>query len=260
MRRKVIIWLPIIIASFALLFQMLSSWIQFKDFENKTDTQKIERIMENIRLRIENKFPEIKIKPQFKVKIKDFDFTINTAISESDPGTMNSAIWSYKPGKYCLSSSVEGIAILEILESQLDEILKNKNQDMIIAVEAIGSADALLWHKKTYYDGLLGDLYGVKYYRLNDPITPLYETFITGETLMTNEKLALLRAYDVIKYLKLKYSIEDKNIMIFTREFDKVGPEYRRLDLQITIRNAFTKDYENLDWGAKYFVDKNIKH
>jgi hypothetical protein len=125
----------------------------------------------------------------------------------------------------------------------MDEVLKkNRNKDenkVKIIVEAIGSADALPYRKYVYYDGLLGDvLRDIRYYRYNEPNTPLSKTFIKGETLITNSEIALLRAWDAVKYLDNKYKIKSKYIKIQTREFEQTGPEYRRLDLEITLKKT----------------------
>jgi hypothetical protein len=201
------------------------------------------------------------VNPVFAVKIEDFDLRIHTSIEEGSDNAVFASIWSYSPGKYILSETLEGQAVLETIKEQLNDVLDvtkkqldkmNKEDNIVFEVEAIGSADAIPYRRKVYYDGLLGDtLYNVRYYRFNEPDNPLYITFIKNETLMSNEYLALLRAYDAVKSLCHGYYID--NVKIFTREFDKTGPEYRRLDLQITLRNAFLEDYNELSFGSRLF-------
>jgi uncharacterized cupin superfamily protein len=256
---KVILVLAAIVAIILFFFQIHSWYMQYTIYTKKIDeikrTSEMHINYENFRNKLSLSSD---INPQFKAEIKDFDFRITATVSDSQNGTINSGIWKYKPGQYCLSATYEGTAILEVIEGQLDDILeRNINNNMVIEIEAIGSADALPYRKKVYYDGILGDcLSNLRYYRFDKPNTPLYITFMKGETLMTNENLALLRAYDAVKYLKERYFIEDEDIRIFTREFAQIGAEYRRLDLQITLRNAFFKEYNELGYGARFFLNK----
>jgi hypothetical protein len=217
---------------------------------------------ENRTAQMENNFEIIKkeqslnseFNPDFKIGVNNFDLIINTSIGGESDDVLSAGIWKYNPGKYALTATVEGMAVLEAIEWQLNDVLdKNKRNNIIIEVEAIGSSDALPDMGQVYYDGLLGDSISVTYYRFNDPEIALNETFIKGKTLMTNEYLALLRALDAVKYLCGKYDIDPKNTKIIAREFDREGPEYRRLDLQITLRDAFLKDYEEMNRNGRRF-------
>jgi hypothetical protein len=217
---------------------------------------------ENRTAQMENNFEIIKkeqalndeFKPEFKIGINNFDLIINTSIGGESDDVLSAGIWKYNPGKYALTATVEGMAVLEAIELQLNDVLdKNKKNNTIIEVEAIGSSDALPEMGQVYYDGLLGDSISVTYYRFNDPEVALNKTFTKGNTLMTNEYLALLRALDAVKYLCGKYDIDPKNTKIIAREFDREGPQYRRLDLQITLRDAFLKDYEEMNRNGKFF-------
>jgi hypothetical protein len=211
---------------------------------------------ENRTAQMENNFEMIKkeqllnsdFNPDFEIGVNNFDLIINTSIRGESDDVLSAGIWKYNPGKYALTATVEGMAVLEAIEWQLDDVLdKNKKNNSIIEVEVIGSPDALPDTGKIYYDGLLGNTVYVTYSRFDKPNIPLNETFIKGKTVMTNEYLALLRAVDAVKYLCGKYRIDLKNTKIIAREFDKEGSEYRRLDLQITLRYAFLKDYEEMN-------------
>jgi hypothetical protein len=196
--------------------------------------------------------------PQFDVDIKKFDFTINVSMDEYNNGNINSSIIKYSPGQYCLSQSQEGMAVLKVIENSIDGFLQY-DSNTIIKIVATGSADGLPVKKNITYDGKLGDLYGVEYYRENNPYQPQYADFIYGKTRMTNEYFALLRAYDVILYLIRKYSIDKKNIKLYVKEFSNIGDYYRRCDLSITLENVFMNDYNKLGWLPKFLVDRKIK-
>jgi hypothetical protein len=240
------------------------------DLENRRAQYEQKINPENRRAQIENNFEMIKkedslndeFKADFKIGIHNFDLIINTSIGGKSNDVLTASIREYSPGKYALTKTDEGMAVLKAIEWQLDDVLKknkentwkeNKKNNIIIEMDAIGSADAIPYMRKIYYDGLLGDTVSIRYYRFNDPEIPLDKTFIKGKTLMTNEYLALLRAFDAVKYLWEEYDIDPKNTRITAREFDKIGPEYRRLDLQFTLREAFLKDYEEMNRNGKPF-------
>jgi hypothetical protein len=230
--------------------------VQYREKTNgERRTQQMDQDHSTIRHR---RLPNSDTKPAFKVnfdvKVKDFDLIINTLTGDESDDALSAGIWKYSPGKYALTATPDGQDVLEAIEWQLDDVLKkNRGNNTVIEVEAIGSADALLYKSTVYYDGLLGDTLHVKYFRYNEPDTPQYVTFIKRKTPMTNEYLALLRALDAVKYLYDRYYIDRENIKIFVREFDEAGPEYRRLDLKITLRNAFLKDYNDLNFAGKLF-------
>jgi hypothetical protein len=251
---KVSLLVAIVMFSSILFFQTFYSYTQF-GYAQKINT-------ENRTAQMENNFEIIKqeqslspeFNPDFKIGINNFDLIINTSIGGESDDVLSAGIWKYSPGKYALTATDEGRAVLEAIELQLNDVLdKNKKNNTLIEVEAIGSSDALPDMGPVYYDGLLGDSVSVTYYRFNDPEIALDETFMKGKTLMTNEYLALLRALDAVKYLCGKYDIDPENTKIIAREFDREGPKYRRLDLQITLRDAFLKDYEEMNRNGKFF-------
>jgi hypothetical protein len=253
-----------IVALIALGFQIHSWAMQYIIYKEKFDDGRRSEQMNRDYIKIQNEsLLNPGIKPDFVAKnTNKFDLEINTSISEESEDDLSAKIWRYYPGKYVLSKTQEGQAILRTIEWQLDEILeknRNKGKNVEIAIEAIGSADALPFRKKVYYDGLLGDtLRNIRYYRIDKPNTPLQKTFIKDETLITNELLALLRALDAVRYLNAKYYIKDEYIKILTREFDEIGPEYRKLDLKITMKDVFLEDYNDLSFGSK-MVGKFLK-
>jgi hypothetical protein len=243
-----------VIALIGLVFVIHDWYMHYDEYREKTSdkkrNEKARQIYEAIKSRWELN-PDVKT--DFKVEIENYDLIINSSTGGDSDDAVSTGIWKYQPGKYCLSSTREGAAILMTIETQLDNVLeKNRSNNVAIEIEAIGSTDTLLFKKKIYYDGLLGDtIYNIRYYRYDKPDMPLYITFIKDETLITNEYLALLRAYDAVKYLYDRYYIDRNDIKIFTREFDEAGPEYRRLDLQISLRNVFRKEYDELGIGGK---------
>lgn len=102
-------------------------------------------------------------------------------------------------------------------------------------------------------------MYNVKYYRVDNPYQPQYVDFVYGKTKMKNEYFAVLRAYDVISYLKKKYIIDEKNIELYVEEFSNNGEYYRRCDLSITLENVFMKDYNELSFVSKFLVDRKTR-
>jgi hypothetical protein len=236
--------LIVLIALVALVFQIHSWSMQFDEYEKKRDGAKRSEQMDSVYLAFQNKsllIPEIE--PDFiSEKMNNFYMEIHTPIGGKFEDGLSTMICGYHPEEYVFSKTQEGKAILRTIEWRLDEVLKknqNKGENNVeIIVEAIGSDDALPLKKKVYYDGLLGDtLRNIMYYRFNEPDIPLFKTFIKGETLITNSEIALLRAWDAVKYLDNKYKIKSKYIKIQTREFEQTGPEYRRLDLKITLKD-----------------------
>jgi hypothetical protein len=253
--------LTVSIMLIALFFQMFSWYMQAVQFWEKTDdtrrTLQMIHDYEAIRRKrsLNLDIDRFAFKANFDVKVKDFDLIINTSTKDESDDALLSSISEYRPGKYTLAATPDGKDVLEAIEKQLDDVLKkNRENESVIDVEVIGSADALPYLKKVYYDGLLGDtLSDVRYFKYGEPDTPRYITFIKGQTLMTNEYLALLRAWDAMIYLNSMYFIDPENIKIFVREFDKIGPEYRRLDLKITLKDAFHKDFDELNFIERLF-------
>ena len=243
------------IATVIMMVVTCHSWyMQYDTYTNQTDGDKYTKFMnDNYRNIKQATSLRTGFNPQFYADIENFDFTIDVMMNN-----INSSIIRYSPGQYCLSNSREGMAILAVIENSIDGFLQY-DFNTVIKVMAVGSADGLLVRKNLTYDGQLGDLYNVKYYRGSSPNQPQYANFIKGKTRMTNEYFALLRAYDVISYLKEKYSIEEKNIELYVEEFSNIGSDYRRCDLSITLENVFMNDYNELGWVPKFFVDRKIK-
>jgi hypothetical protein len=258
-------WIFLSLNAVALIFQIHSWYMDSVQHQKTTNPERIKQQMNHDQSTIKRRrSPYLDIKPAFKVnfdvKVEDFDLIINTSTGDEFDDVLSAGIWKYSPGEYALTATPDGQDVLETIRWQLDDILtKNReNNNIVIEVEAIGSADALRYNNEVYYDGRLGNTLEVRYFKCNEPDIPLDTKFTKGKTRMTNELLALLRALDAVIYFYDRNYIDPENIKIFVREFDRAGPEYRRLDLQITLRNAFLKDYNELNFAAKLF-DKMLR-
>jgi hypothetical protein len=177
-------------------------------------------------------------KRSFSSKIADLDWKINLSTGRKFQPELSVMIWK-DHGKYALTKTSEGADIFRNFEYDLDHIIdKNRNENVEIAIEVIGSDDNVIpFREKVYYDGLLGDtLSNVQYYRINEPDIPLYKTFIKEKTVLTNNEFALLKALDAVKYLCDMYDIDEKDIKICVKEFDRFRMEYQELDLKITLK------------------------
>ena len=241
--------LGLIIAFLALAFTAGMFYMQVHTFKGQIDSKKHEKDVKELIEKIQE-IPEVgsDFNPNFGVIIEDFDFIMNLE-------TINSTITEYDPGHYLLSSTPYGKATLQLIESKLNEIISINESSIVIKIEARGGADGLRVRDGSYYDGQLGEYLKINYFRYHRPNEKLTATFISGKTAMENEYFALLRAYDVVNQLKIKYGIHPDNIKIFVQEFNYVGGEYRRCDMSITVEKAFLNSYNELNRVSKFIIN-----
>ncbi|MDR2511736.1 MAG: hypothetical protein LBC89_04665 [Bacteroidales bacterium] len=187
------------------------------------------------------------------------NFVINySTYDDEDNNQTNTSISGYRLGGVRFSDTKEGVMILEVIQNRMKVFLE-KDKNTIIKVVAYGSADGTSVKSGLKYNGEFGyNTKKIKYYKDNNVNRPLYKEFIAGQTPMTNSDFALLRAYDIVKYMTDRFSISENNIKIFTIEYDEIGEEYRRCDFSITLEKALllkSEDIENASWWAKQWFE-----
>jgi cell division protein FtsL len=113
LRQSALLSVSISLTVIALGLQIHSWFMQYDEYEKKRDGEKRSEQMDSDYLAFQNKESlSTDIKPDFKVDVKNFDMVINASIGEKAEDDLSAMIWRYEPGKYVLSQTPEGRAIL----------------------------------------------------------------------------------------------------------------------------------------------------
>ena len=169
---------------------------------------------------------------------------------------MTATINEYNVGEYFKNSNAE--RTLRLLEKEIDRYFLNRkeNEDIYLLIWAKGYADGTPVNSNGFYSG--NCIYDVEYYFEDDKYFQNKQTvnFINGHTRMENHYYAVLRAYYIVQHLKVMYpNTDNSQIKIIAKEYKEKGPQYRGCDLQIVVKNALMKEYDELGLGAKKFIE-----
>ena len=194
--------------------------------------------------------------PFVETEIKDLDLRLKFGLER-----MKTSISKYKPGSYLLAEYNSCKALLIILESVVNRLCeKNINDSLMLDTKIIGFADGLRVKENSRYKGNLGDVVKLDYYSMDDS-NYKSETLVRGITEMKNEYFAVLRAFDMKKYLEQLdiFKANRCRFEIQAKTTNKIGPQYRKVIIDLTIKNAFLKDYEELNFLEKGLYDRKYK-
>lgn len=143
-------------------------------------------------------------------------------------------------GKYKIEESNAAVATLKAICKAFEgEFAKYIKAGKKVIIKVTGTADAKPVLRNIPYNGCYGNFNQVPYY-LDGNLSSMTVTSQTGVT--TNEQLAFLRAQGVRNYLE-KHLPKLKDMKTDYRTgvelMDKVGGEYRRINVKFTFVDAF---------------------
>ena len=153
----------------------------------------------------------------------------------------NAEIKSYPVGVYSLEEFPVAIEPLnKSCEVIRDYIKENDLSNVKIEIKIGGTADGIP-SKNSRYIGDLGYVPNLRYFSLNDNEIKSI-SLIPQKTIMTNEVFAVARAYQIDRFCKSffgdEYPLETE---LITFRYKERGPDYRKIILKITVRNAYDK-------------------
>jgi hypothetical protein len=153
-------------------------------------------------------------------------------------------------GRYRIDAMSQSIA------SFLRDVLQDA-QGATVTVTIIGTTDSMPVSPAWLYPGDLGRIENTPYTQY-DERTLRHINLIPGETPITNESLAFLRAYALYRHLIALEAPADSRISIATPAIlvsDLQGPEARRVIVLLTFKNGLKREYERLGPVGKSLVD-----
>lgn len=168
-------------------------------------------------------------------------------------------------GKYRLKDSQAALQtagiIKSTIESKLEEYITPGTE---VTVKIIGGTDASPFKNTVPYDGAFGEIRDAECF-VNGGFNFITVTKDTG--INTNEQLAYLRTLDIKDFMKRyigAFRVANVHYEHFAEVADEVGPEYRRVAVEVTVHNAFQNKYPELAamkenvYERTSEVDKNI--
>ncbi|HJH66514.1 MAG TPA: caspase family protein [Bacteroides mediterraneensis] len=150
-------------------------------------------------------------------------------------------------GKYRLKDSQAALQtagiIKSTIESKLEQYIAPGTE---VTVKIIGSTDASPFRNAVAYDGTFGEIKDAEYF-VNGSFG--YVSVNTKDGISSNEQLAYLRTLDIKNFMQKHigaFRVANVHYEHFAEVADKVGAEYRRVAVEVTIHNAFQKDYPEI--------------
>lgn len=178
---------------------------------------------------------------------------------------ISQATEDWPAGKYRLKDSQAALQTAGIIkttvESKLEEYIAPGTK---VTVKIIGGTDAAPFRNAVAYDGSFGEIKDAECF-VNGAYS--YVSISEDKGIHTNEQLAYLRTLDIKDFMKNHvgpFRAAEMRYEHFAEIAKEVGPQYRRVAVEITIHNAFQKKYpeiasyqENV-YDRKSDVDTNI--
>lgn len=150
-------------------------------------------------------------------------------------------------GKYRLKDSQAALQtagiIKSTIESKLEQYIAPGTE---VTVKIIGSTDASPFRNAVAYDGTFGEIKDAEYF-VNGSFG--YVSVNTKDGISSNEQLAYLRTLDIKNFMQKHigaFRVANVHYEHFAEVADKIGAEYRRVAVEVTIHNAFQKDYPEI--------------
>ncbi len=161
-------------------------------------------------------------------------------------------------GKFRLKDSQAALQTAGIIkntvESQLEEYIVPGTE---VTVKIIGGTDAAPFRKAVPYDNSFGEIKDAECF-INGAFAYISVNKETG--ISSNEQLAYLRTLDIKDFMKNHigpFRVARVNYEHFAEIAEEVGAEYRRVAVEITIHNAFQKQYPEITAYQENVYDRN---
>ena len=208
--------------------------------------------------------PEIKAggSVEYNMKVRYDVQVVNEHLKKLN---IDNATEDWASGKYRLKDSQAALQtagiIKSTIESKLEEYIMPGTE---VTVKIIGGTDASPFKNTVPYDGAFGEIRDAECF-VNGGFNFITVTKETG--INTNEQLAYLRTLDIKDFMKRyigAFRVANVHYEHFAEVADEVGPEYRRVAVEVTVHNAFQNKYPELAalkenvYERTSEVDKNI--
>lgn len=208
--------------------------------------------------------PEIKAggSVEYNMKVRYDVQVVNEHLKKLN---IDNATEDWASGKYRLKDSQAALQtagiIKSTIESKLEEYIMPGTE---VTVKIIGGTDASPFKNTVPYDGAFGEIRDAECF-VNGGFNFITVTKETG--INTNEQLAYLRTLDIKDFMKRyigAFRVANVHYEHFAEVADEVGPEYRRVAVEVTVHNAFQQKYPELAslkenvYERTSEVDKNI--
>lgn len=180
---------------------------------------------------------------EYNMKVR-YDVQVLNSLKKMN---INSQTDDWAAGKYLLRDSKAALQTAGIIKKSVE----NKLEEYIvpgtkISVKIIGSTDASPFRSTIPYESAFGNIVDREYF-VNGSLG--YITITPQSGIYCNEQLAYLRTLDIAEFMKNHigpFRIADCNYEHFAEVASEKGAEYRRVAVEITIHDAFSKKYPEI--------------
>lgn len=160
---------------------------------------------------------------------------------------INEGTEDWESGKYLLKDSRAALQTAGIIKKSIEDKLEAYIvPGTKVTVKIIGSTDATPIRSNIPYEGNFGNIKDAEYF-INGSFGYVTVTPQTGIT--TNEQLAYLRTLDLKNFMKNHIGplrVADCRYEHFAEIARERGAQYRRVAVEVTIHNAFAKEYPEI--------------
>ncbi len=161
-------------------------------------------------------------------------------------------------GKFRLKDSQAALQTAGIIkntvESKLEEYIVPGTE---VTVKIIGGTDAAPFRNAAPYDNSFGEINGAECF-INGAFG--YVSVNQTDGISTNEQLAYLRTLDIKDFMQHHigpFRVARVNYEHFAEVAEEVGAQYRRVAVEITIHNAFQKQYPEIAGYQENVYERN---
>lgn len=200
---------------------------------------------------IEEKSNEFNKTPYVDVAYDDLDVTFEFGFITKVDETINLYMSEFKGfdvGQYKLDESKSSKALILMLETSLNKfftLFEYNPGSQYADIKIKGFADGTKVRDSAKYNGDSGLIKDLSYYSFDEGKLKTL-TLEKGDK-MINEYYALLRANEIKIHLEEIPILENSQIELATKTFKKKGKKYRKVMIEIVIKDALKKDYEQLN-------------
>lgn len=190
--------------------------------------------------------PEIKSggETEYNMKIRYDVQVLNEQLKKLN---IDNATEDWASGKYRLKDSQAALQtagiIKSTIESKIEEYILPGTE---VTVKIIGGTDASPFKNTVPYDGAFGEINEAECF-VNGAFD--YITVTRESGINSNEQLAYLRTLDIRDFMERyigAFRVANVHYEHFAEVADEVGPEYRRVAVEVTIHNAFQQKYPEI--------------
>ena len=172
--------------------------------------------------------------------------------------SIDQATEDWAAGKYRLKDSQAALQtagiIKNTIESKLEQYIIPGTE---VTVKIIGSTDASPFKNAVTYDDSFGDINGAECF-INGAFS--YISINKKNGIDTNEQLAYLRTLDIKDFMQHHigpFRIANVHYEHFAEIANEVGAQYRRVAVEVTIHNAFQKQYPEIASYQENVYERN---